>query len=87
MDAGRIRRLVSHLPPLKPQRLDLGGGMTVEARRDLNGHYFIGYARNRSAITRCQKALRKLLKLPVGTSSRLLLDDWLASLEPSTEAR
>lgn len=65
---------------MKRERLDLGGWMAVETSVDHNGRYFIGYAKSTSFYFRCTKGLRSFLKLPAGTATRQLLDDWLDGL-------
>lgn len=71
---------------MKRERLELPGGMSVDTSRDLNGRYWISYVptswgTGHTQITRDPKELRKALRLPKGTTSRQLFDDWLKDLE------
>lgn len=72
---------------MKRERLHLQGQMTVETGRDWNGRWFIGYAKDASALFRDAKTLRKFLGLPLKTTSREALDSWLASLEAADAER
>lgn len=68
---------------MKRERLHLPGGMTVETSRDWNGRFFIAYSKDASVFLRCEKELRRFLRLPLKTPSREALDSWLVSLESS----
>jgi len=72
---------------MKRERLDLGGWMAVETSVDHNGRFFIGYAKNTSFYFRCTKELRNFLKLPAGSATRQLLDDWLHGLDQHDASR
>jgi len=72
---------------MKRERLDLGGWMAVETSVDHNGRFFIGYAKNTSFYFRCTKELRSFLKLPAGSATRQLLDDWLLGLADNDASR
>ena len=71
---------------MKRERLELPGGMSIDTSRDLNGRYWIAYVptswgTGHTQITRNPSELRKALRLPKGTTSRQLFDDWLKDLE------
>lgn len=72
---------------MKRERLDLGGWAAVETGVDMNGRFFIGYAKNTSFFFRCTLGLRSFLKLPTGTASRQALDEWLLQLESRDDRR
>ena len=72
---------------MRRDRLNLQGGMTVETGRDINGRFFIAHARSAAVWTRCQRELRRFLKLPAGTTSRAALDSWLESLQATDAER
>jgi hypothetical protein len=72
---------------MKRERLHLPGAMSVETGRDWNGRFFIAYGKGASVFLRCEKELRRFLKLPLKTASREALDSWLASLEAGDHER
>ena len=65
----------------KRDRLNLGGGMTIETGPDWRSRYWIGYRKGCSMFFRDVKTLRKWLGLPPGTTSRQAFDSWVASIE------
>lgn len=71
---------------MKRETLHLQAGMSIETGKDWNGRFFIAYARNASVFIRCDKELRRFLKLPIKTPSRESLDSWLDSLRGSDAA-
>lgn len=72
---------------MKRERLHLGGGMTVETSRDINGRFWIGHAKGAAMFFRDPKALRRFLKLPQGIPSRVSFDSWIESLAAADAAR
>lgn len=66
---------------MKPQRLDLGSGMLIEAQRDWNGLYFTAMRKGSAQWFRDSVAMRKWLGLPLKTPGRERFDEWLASLD------
>ncbi len=68
---------------MRRERLHLPGGMSVETGQDWNGRFFIAYGKRASVFLRCEKELRRFLKLPLKTTSREALDSWLVSLQGS----
>ncbi|MFZ9655413.1 MAG: hypothetical protein ACO29V_07195 [Limnohabitans sp.] len=71
----------------KRTTLYLGDGMIVESDRDFNGRYYVALARGATQIFRQEKELRRFLKLPVGTPSRVALDDHLKELVEADSKR
>jgi hypothetical protein len=72
---------------MRRDRLNLQGGMTVETGRDTNGRFFIAHARSASVWIRCQRELRRFLRLKGSTTSRAALDSWLDSLQATDAER
>ena len=68
---------------MKRTRLQLGQSMSVETAKDFNGRFFICYAKGASVFLRDAKEVRRFMKLPLKTTSRDLLDEWLAGFESS----
>lgn len=77
----------SSLGMAKRTTLYLGDGMIVESDRDFNGRYYVALARGATQIFRQEKELRRFLKLPVGTPSRVALDDHLKELVEADSKR
>ena len=69
---------------MKRDRIDLGGRCSVEACRTADGHTFVGYANDASALFMEPKPLRRFLRLAPGTPSRTALDTWMAELGATT---
>jgi len=72
---------------MRRERLHLGGGMSIETGRDINGRFFIAHARSASVWIRCQRELRRFLRLKGSTTSRAALDSWLDSLQATDAER
>ena len=66
---------------MKRTRLQLGQSMSVETAKDFNGRFFICYAKGASVFLRNVKEVRRFMKLPLKTTSRDLLDEWLAGFD------
>ena len=68
---------------MKRTRLQLGQSMSVETAKDFNGRFFICYAKGASVFLRDAKEVRRFMKLPLKTTSRDQLDEWLTGFESS----
>lgn len=66
---------------MKPQHLDLGCGMLIEAQRDWNGLAFTAMRKGSARWFRDPVEMRRWLGLPPKTPSRERFDEWLASLD------
>lgn len=62
------------------QKLNLKGGIFIESRRDHNGRYWTGYARNCSMYFRDPKELVKFLSLYSSSERKEKLLAWLDEL-------
>ena len=72
---------------MRRDRLNLQGGMSIETSRDINGRFFIAHARSASVWIRCQRELRRFLKLKGSTTSLAALNSWLDSLQATDAER
>ena len=66
---------------MKRERLLLGGSLSVESGRDINGRFWIALARGASLLFRDPVLMLDWLQLPADSPQGVLLAGWLQGLQ------